>query len=186
MKDKQLAEWAQLARRGNDEAFEQLYAATISQVYRTLYVLCGSERDAEDLAQNVYLELYRSLGNYDASRSLMGWLYGILMNQFKAFRRRRWRDSRKERKAQQEQHSVPDGVVEMPNAHFMGDPVMEVLLKLPADLKQVLTLRYVNDLPQQEIAVILGIPLGTVKSRLNRALIYMRRTLREEWAVEQQ
>lgn len=185
MEDKQLAELAQLARSGDHEAFEQLYVATVPQVYRTLYVLCGSERDAEDLAQNVYLELYKGFGNYDANRPLKGWLYGILMNQFKAFQRRRWRDSRKVHKAQQEQQVALDCLPDMPLTRTIGDPVIDMLMKLPTDLKQVLTLRYVNDMPQQEIAAILGIPLGTVKSRLNRGLIHMRRKLKEEIADEQ-
>lgn len=185
MEDKQLAELAQLARSGDHEAFEQLYVATITQVYRTLYVLCGSGRDAEDLAQNVYLELYKGFGNYDANRSLKGWLYGILMNQYKAFQRRRWRESRKVNKAQQEQQVALDCLPDMPITRTIGDPVMDMVIKLPADLKQVLILRYVNDLPQQEIATILGIPLGTVKSRLNRALIHMRRKLKEGIKNEQ-
>lgn len=182
MTSKNLSELVELLNE-NKSAFEQLYNNTINDVYRTLFILCGSERDAEDIAQNVYMELYRSLEKYDRSRSLHGWLYGITIRQLQAFRRKRWRERRKEQKERKthpgKSNTFEDTVFEQFTSD-QDDFVMNELNKLPDKLKQVLVLRYINQLSQQEIADVVCIPLGTVKSRLNQALIRMRQKIRRE------
>jgi len=179
-----ISKLVELAQTGNKAAFEQLYNETIHQVYRTLYMLCGSRSDAEDIAQTVYLELYTSLPKYDRSRSFHGWLYGIAIRQFQAYKRQRWREYRKLRKEQELMAAMPVMMEDASTGLGLQFDVMEQLHKLPDPLKQVLVLRYVNDLPQQEIADILAIPVGTVKSRLNQALVRMRHTLRREPNVQ--
>ncbi len=187
MTSKHLSELVELVLAGQKEAFEQLYNATIDDVYRTLYLLSGSERDAEDIAQNVYLELYKSLDKYDRSRSLHGWLYGITIRQLQTFKRKRWREYRKEQK---ERETFPGKLKPFDDASYehiiedQADLIIVELDKLPDKLKQVLVLRYINDLSQQEIADIVGIPLGTVKSRLNQALVRMRHKIRREEHAE--
>ncbi|MFF2091040.1 RNA polymerase sigma factor [Paenibacillus sp. NPDC058174] len=172
-----ISELVGLALNGQEEAFEQLYNETVNEVYRTLYYLSGSHTDAEDIAQNVYLELYRNLDKYDHSRSLQGWLYGITIRQLHAHRRRRWKEYRKEQK-QREQHTTPLAAYnDVSVGEAQDDSVMDELHNLPVKLKEVLVLRYINDLSQQEIADALAIPVGTVKSRLNQALVQMRKKL---------
>ncbi|GGG77548.1 RNA polymerase sigma factor [Paenibacillus radicis (ex Gao et al. 2016)] len=173
-----MSELIGLALKGQKEAFEQLYNETVNEVYRTLYYLSGSHTDAEDIAQNVYLELYRNLDKYDHSRSLQGWLYGITIRQLHAHRRKKWKEYRNEQKQRKLQTApLPANNHVSFAGDTQGDFVMEELHDLPEKLKEVLVLRYINDLPQQEIANVLSIPIGTVKSRLNQALVRMREKL---------
>ena len=172
MTPEQISELVELVLAGNKEAFEEIYNETIGGVYRTLYVLTGSERDAEDVAQNVYLELYRNLNKYDRSRSLLGWVYGITIRQHQAYKRKRWREYRKERKEREKQTETPPTTEEAVLERFTGghnDFVIVALNKLPDKLKQVLVLRYINELSQQEIADGLGIPVSIISDATNNA-----------------
>ncbi|WP_052350532.1 RNA polymerase sigma factor [Paenibacillus gorillae] len=175
-----MSELVGLALKGQKDAFEQLYNETVNEVYRTLYYLGGSHTDAEDIAQNVYLELYRSLDKFDHSRSLQGWLYGITIRQLHAHRRRRWKEYRREQKQRKHQTAPLPVHNDVSFGDAQGDSIMDELHSLPGKLKEVLVLRYINDLSQQEIADALAIPIGTVKSRLNQALVRMRKKLEEK------
>ncbi len=177
MTDEQLAGLAGYVLDGDHQAFERLYNETIGNVYRTLYMLTGSPRDAEDVAQEVYLELYRNIRKYDGSRSFRNWMYGIVVRQHSSFKRKRWREFRKEQK-ERERHSN-EAVAKPVSARSQDatDDVMDNLDQLPDKLKQVLVLRYINDLSQQDIADALHIPVGTVKSRLSQALRRMRQMM---------
>ncbi len=185
MTDQKLSELVRLILSGDMDAFEELYNETIGGVYRTLYFLSGGSRhDAEDIAQNVYMELYRSFNKFESNRSLHSWLYGITVRQFQAHKRKCWKEKRNQQKEREVQAEKP--ISESILDQFKideNDFVMVEINKLPEKLKQVLILRYVNDLSQQEIADGLSIPLGTVKSRLNQALLRMRKSMgREQYA----
>ncbi|MHA7966519.1 sigma-70 family RNA polymerase sigma factor [Paenibacillus sp. CAU 1782] len=163
---------------GDHAAFSELYNETIHSVYRMLYFLTESKADLDDIVQDVYVELYRSLPRFDSSRSLQSWLYGIAIRQHQSYRRKKWRQARKEHKERQLQNAMVEfdfsnAVVEKLSANAAITEVEGLSYKL----KQVVILRYLNDLSQEEIAEIAGIPLGTVKSRLNLALRKLRTTI---------
>jgi len=174
----QLSELVDLALSGNKEAFERIYEATANEVYRTLYLLSGSTNDAEDIAQNVYLEFYRCLDRYDRSRPLSGWLHGIALRQLQAHKRKRWREFRKERKAGI--YRLAEESFEEPDANTRTALSLSDLDGLPDKYKRVLRLKYFEDLSQQEIADAVGLPLGTVKSRLSQALAIMRHQMQRD------
>ncbi|TDL48546.1 sigma-70 family RNA polymerase sigma factor [Paenibacillus dendritiformis] len=79
---------------GNLHAFEEIYKQTIDQVYRTLYFLTDNTRELDDLVQEIYVELFRSLSAFDPSRSFPAWLYGITIRQHQAHRRKRRKQQR--------------------------------------------------------------------------------------------
>ncbi|WGU93426.1 sigma factor [Paenibacillus dendritiformis] len=79
---------------GNLHAFEEIYKQTIDQVYRTLYFLTDNTRELDDLVQEIYVDLFRSLSAFDPSRSFPAWLYGITIRQHQAHRRKRWKQQR--------------------------------------------------------------------------------------------
>ncbi|MFL1676220.1 sigma factor [Paenibacillus dendritiformis] len=79
---------------GNLHAFEEIYKQTIDQVYRTLYFLTDNTRELDDIVQEIYVELFRSLSAFDPSRSFPAWLYGITIRQHQAHRRKRWKQQR--------------------------------------------------------------------------------------------
>lgn len=176
MSEEHIAKTIRLVLAGHTDRFEDLYQATIHDVYRTLYLLSGSERESDDIAQNIYLELYRCLSSYDPSRSFHAWVYGITMRQYSAYKRRRWREYRKLRKAH-EARAADSHIIHPPEVMLGEENMLDELNRLSDKQRQVIVLRYVNELSQQEIADALSIPIGTVKSRLNQGLCQMRKTL---------
>lgn len=169
------AQLIELTLAGSREAYGELYEATIHDVYKAVRFLISRLADAEDVVQEIYIELHRSLKQYDGSRAFRPWLMGLTMRQIHAYRRRSWRQLRIIQKAEQTSHAM--------QYDFAGDVVdklanralTDMVGRLPYKLKQVIILHYLHEYTQEEIAVILEIPLGTVKSRLHAALQKLRR-----------
>ncbi|MNB78678.1 ECF RNA polymerase sigma factor SigW [compost metagenome] len=166
---------ASLTLAGSREAFSQLYESTIAEVYRTARFLVGDPSDTDDVVQEIYIQLYRSLQHYDASRPFRPWLMGLVARQCRAYRRKRWSmlriQSRSKRSPGFEDRDFAGDVVD----RMAIAPLLESVERLPYKLKQVVILRYLNEYSQEEIAQALGIPLGTVKSRIHAALRKLRR-----------
>ncbi|AIQ67327.1 sigma-70 family RNA polymerase sigma factor [Paenibacillus graminis] len=171
-------EYSQLITRtlaGSREAYGELYEATIRDVYRTVRFLVSEPSDADDVVQDIYLELHRSLAQYDEARAFRPWLMGLVLRQVQAYRRKGWRQLRISKKAQQ--------TCEIQDADFAGEVIdrlssrmlMDKVKSLPYKLRQVIVLHYLQEYSQEEAAAILGIPLGTVKSRIHAALQKLRR-----------
>ena len=160
---------------GSRDAFGDLYEATIQDVYRTVYFLVREVSDAEDVIQEIYIQVYRSLGKFDVNRPFRPWLMGVVMRQIQSYRRKSWAHVRKIKKAEQsEQAVVYDFSSEVANK-LSNQSLLASVDRLPYKLKQVVILHYLNDYTQEEIAAALEIPLGTVKSRIHAALQKMRR-----------
>lgn len=171
-------EYSQLITRtlaGSREAYGELYEATIRDVYRTVRFLVSGPSDADDVVQDIYLELHRSLAQYDETRAFRPWLMGLVMRQVHAYRRKGWRQLRITKKAEQ--------TGELQDADFAGEVIdrlssrvlMDKVNSLPYKLRQVIVLHYLQEYSQEEAAAILDIPLGTVKSRIHAALQKLRR-----------
>ncbi|MNB77444.1 ECF RNA polymerase sigma factor SigW [compost metagenome] len=170
--------YSQLIERtlaGSVEAFGELYEVTVQDVYRTVRFLVSEPSNAEDIVQDIYVELHRSLHRYDHSREFRPWLTGLVMRQIHAYRRKGWGHFRLVKRAEQ--------VTERMEHDFAGDAVerlsnrvlLEAVNRLPYKLQQVIILHYLQEYSQEEIAAILEIPLGTVKSRIHAALQKLRR-----------
>jgi len=163
-----------LTRAGDYSAYGELYEDTVADVYRTVRFLLKSATGAEDLVQEIYIQAYRSLERFNTECNFRPWLMGIAMRQVQNYRRReliQFRFMQRLRKR--------DEVTEY---DFAGDlvhklsfkPLMDQVRRLPYKLQQVITLHYLNEYTQEEIAAILDIPLGTVKSRIHAALSKLR------------
>jgi len=147
----------------------ELFQAYQGLVFRTAYLLLGTREEAEDALQEVFLAVYRSLGTYDPARGAVStWLYRITVNHCKRQQARlRWRLPAV--------RAEPDELAQPGMEAFERDQVLlQVLARLPADLRALVVLRYGWELPFAEMAAILGIPLGTVKSRHTQALNRLR------------
>lgn len=171
-------EYSQLITRtlaGSREAYGELYEATIRDVYRTVHFLVSEPSDADDVVQDIYLELHRSLKQYDESRAFRPWLMGLVMRQVHAYRRKGWRQLRISKKAEHtseiQDADVAGEVIDRLSSRMLMDKVNS----LPYKLRQVIVLHYLQEYSQEEAAAILGIPLGTVKSRIHAALQKLRR-----------
>ncbi|MBU8879791.1 sigma-70 family RNA polymerase sigma factor [Bacillus sp. FJAT-29790] len=164
----------ELILSGNKQAYGELYEKTIQDVYKNVHFLIEEKADVDDLVQEVYIQVYKSLRKYDRNRPFKSWLIGIVIKQIQAYRRKRWMFLRIVKKAEEyvqvtEMDFSTDVIDRMTNqqlVHLVND--------LPFKLKQVIILRYLNDHSQEEVAKILEIPIGTVKSRINAALTKLR------------
>lgn len=162
-------------RAGEQEAFATLYDETIEEVYRTVHFLVADKADIDDVVQEVYMQLHRSLDDFQMERSFRPWLIGMTIRQVKSYRRRRWMHFRKMYKEMtyKEKQLEPD-FSERVLQRLANKELLKQISKLSFKQKEVVILRYFNDYSQEEVASILGIPVGTVKSRINSALKKLR------------
>ncbi len=162
---------------GDMEAFETLFRQYEKLVFRTAYLNSGSREVAEDVLQEVFVSVWKSRHTYNSNKGkLTTWLYRITANQCA---------KEKARKAPTAV-SLEEKEIDLPEIkqQFRPEDVLinkmeyDRLLKAMDSLdtkhRSVMVLRYFNDLSYQEIAEALEIPLGTVRSRLNQSLRYLK------------
>ncbi len=163
------------------EALGTLYDRHRQMVYRTALAITGDNEAASDLLQDVFLRLYRFASHVDPQRPLEPWLYRMTANlSYTWVRRHRWLHPLEdvvEWLAGDKKNSPPYQV----EADEDSQQVRQAILALPLPQRVVVALYYVNDLSLQEIAEILEVPEGTVKSRLH----YGRQTLKSWLSVQQ-
>jgi RNA polymerase sigma-70 factor (ECF subfamily) len=158
---------------GDMAAFEVLFNQYKGLVFKNAYLMTGSRDDAEDVLQEVFAAVWRSRQTFDPQKGrLATWLHRITVNEC-------LRRSRRRRPAvvDLEQVELADRRLG-PEETLMTAQDYETLVSamngLDARHRAVLVLRYFNDLSYEEIAQAVGIPLGTVKSRMNQALKRLR------------
>lgn len=176
---------ARSAEAGQDaERFEQIVRRYSRQVFNLAYRMTGNDADAQDLTQEAFLRVFRSLDRIRPGVPLDGWLYRIVTNLFIDSVRRR-RGVRVEsldqpaatRSGGEVARAVPDPSGD-PEA-LVVDPVLDAevqraLGELSPELRAVVLLCDVEGFAYEEIAQILRLPLGTVKSRLHRARRFLK------------
>lgn len=159
--------------------WEQLVAGHSTRVYRHAMRLTGNRVDAEDLTQDVFVRVFRSLQTYEdrEGASFEGWLHRVTTNLFLDQVRRRARlrfDPLGE---------ALDGLGSAPSAHDMALPgafeadVEQALSGLPPEFRAPVLLADVDGLSYDEVAAVLGLKLGTVRSRIHRGRARLRRAL---------
>ncbi|MFC7327654.1 RNA polymerase sigma factor SigE [Marinactinospora rubrisoli] len=148
------------------------------RVYRLAYRLTGNQHDAEDLTQEVFIRVFRSLANYTPG-TFEGWLHRITTNLFLDMARRRARirfeglaDTADERISSRE----PSPAQAYDDRHFDAD-IQAALDALPAEFRAPVVLCDVEGLSYEEIAATLGVKLGTVRSRIHRGRAQLRAAL---------
>jgi RNA polymerase sigma-70 factor (ECF subfamily) len=162
-------------RSGDHEAFAKLFEQYKNLVYKTAYLMLGNPQDAEEALQEIFVLVYRSLAGYDPHKgSFTTWLYRVSMNYCLNQRRKRRVEALRLDAAERTSAESPATAVELADR----DAVREAIAELGQDQRAVVVLRYYFELPYQEIAQVLGVPVGTVKSRLDRALRMLRGILK--------
>jgi RNA polymerase sigma-70 factor (ECF subfamily) len=163
------------------EDLQQAADLYFARIHRAALILTGNPWDADDLAQETFLVLARDADSFAGRSSLYTWLYGILLNL-----ERRWRRSRSTRqkalRVLSEQQDVlrpidcapPEARLE---AAEWSRSLWELVDRLPEPQRVVLVLRFAGELRYEEIAEVLGCPLGTVKSRIHHGLLGLRTLL---------
>ena len=149
-----------------------------ARVYRLAYRLTGNPHDAEDLTQDVFVRVFRSLSSYTPG-TFEGWLHRITTNLFLDQVRRKQRirfDGLADDAAERLPGREPGPAQVYDERHF-DDDVQRALDALPPDFRAAVVLCDIEGLSYEEIAATLGIKLGTVRSRIHRGRVQLRAAL---------
>lgn len=183
------AQFIERLRAGEAAAFDRLIGERSGEVYALLYRLTEDPEEARDLTQETFLRAFQSISRFRGDADLKTWLYRIAINQA----RNRWRWWRRRHRDVTVSLDAPDGQSEHTlgaRLHAVGNnPEQETLLRerenslrtalrsLSRSYRETVILRDVEGLSYEEIASALEISVGTVKSRLSRGRLELRRIL---------
>jgi RNA polymerase sigma-70 factor (ECF subfamily) len=156
--------WIKAAQLGSEQALEQLYRRHWPWAHRAAYLVVHDAGAAEDIAQEAFLSAIRSLDRFDRRRPFGPWLNRIVVN--RAIDWARARALRRETAADFE----TDAASFEAGTSVYSDEILAALRELSPEHRAVVVLRYLLDYTPGEIAEMLGLPRGTVNSRLRRAL----------------
>ncbi len=165
------------AQGGSEAAVEELFRRHWPQTHRAAYLIVRDAAAAEDIAQEAFLSALSALGGFDRRRRFAPWLHRIAVN--RAIDWSRARSARAEVAATEalQDHVSPRAD---PAAEIAGrDEIGTAVAGLPADQRAVVVLRYLLEYTPGEIAKMLGLPRGTINSRLRRALDRLSQTIGE-------
>lgn len=169
------------ARRGDADAFEQLVVAYREQVFRLALRMCGSEADADEVAQEAFLSAWKALPNFRGESQFSTWLYQLTTHAAIDLMRR------------EKRQIAADDITEVSAADPAPSPqqqaeqseqreiVRDAILQLAPEQREVVVLRFMEELSYEEIGAVLKLPSGTVKSRLNRAKAQLKEILSKSW-----
>jgi RNA polymerase sigma-70 factor (ECF subfamily) len=168
--------------RMDPEAFEVFYDRHIQSAYALAYRIVGSRQPADDVCQEAFLSVWRSAGRYDASLgNARSWVLAVVRNRAIDHLRRASRTKEREvaDEALAERHPAPQDQNTEATAlrHAAAGETRELMNELSDDQRRVIELSFYSGYSHSEIASMLGLPLGTVKARMNRGLARMRSAL---------
>lgn len=167
------------AAAGDLDAFEALVRRYQARIIGLARSHCGNAADAEDLAQDVFVRVYRSLRQFRGDSLFRTWLYRVALNVVRTHHARRgrqqgvWGDSGADDRA----FDAMAGESSVESTLVRREAIERALADLPADLREAVVLRDVHGLDYREIADVTGAPMGTVESRIFRARQRLRTAL---------
>jgi RNA polymerase sigma-70 factor (ECF subfamily) len=176
-------ELVERGQRGDRDALEELYLIHFDRIYSYLHVSVGNRHDAEDLTTQTFLKMLEKIGTFKwRSAPFSAWLFRIAhnlaMDHFRAHRR--W----------QPEDEVPEPPgEEEPSAEAMAmqslgrESMSRLIEKLSPEQQQVLTLKFVFNFPNAEVATILGKTEGAIKSLQHRALVSLQKQITKQQAT---
>ncbi len=169
---------------GEDSAWEALLKAYTRKIYNLCYRFTGRVEEAEDVTQEVFIKVFQTLKSYHAAQGSFGtWLNRVarnhLVDHYRRARKDRVTSSLEDELPEAEQQPSPQmeptGQVE---SRERREVLQQALDKLSPDLREAVILRDLHDLDYEEIAQVLSVPQGTVKSRINRGRLELGRVLK--------
>ncbi|MCD6508391.1 sigma-70 family RNA polymerase sigma factor [Candidatus Poribacteria bacterium] len=180
------------AQNGDHKAFKELYDSTSLGIYNLMLRMSGNKETAEDLTQEVYLRVWRSLGRLKSPKAFVTWLHRIAMNVY-----RDWSKSASHRleemrvgmqvQGQDDDPENDEGLDLIPSPHplpdeetlrgEMKDVIERAISSLPEKYRAVVIMHHIEGLGLKEIAKSLDVAQGTVMSRLARARAMLRERL---------
>ena len=168
-----------LSSRGDEQAFAQLYDLTSARVFGLARRVVRDPAQAEEVAQEAYLEVWRSSARYDARLgSALAWILTIAHRRaVDRVRSAQSANDRDVRYARLDEGPAYDVVDEVVTARLEGARVRQALGSLTDVQREAVTLAYYRGYTHREVSDLLGVPLGTVKTRMRDGLIRLRDTL---------
>jgi RNA polymerase sigma-70 factor, ECF subfamily len=173
---------------GEESACAQLVAEHERMVYQLAINLLGDRDEAQDLSQEVFLRVFRTIHRFRGQSALRTWIFRIVINQARN-RQRWWRRRNRGQQVSLDDHIQAHGDVPAPRdgtapdralaRKELADRIWTAMDALPFEQRTAIVLREVDGLSYDEIAFSLGVTLGTVKARLTRARQALRAALRE-------
>jgi len=160
---------------GDEEAFGILYQENVKKIYNYIYYRTGNNHDAEDITSRVFQRALKHITRYKKTNvPFAAWLYRIAHNLVANFHR----DGKRKKEVPLEDHAYLQVKIEMPERQIENqqevDKLLEAIHLLSNDRQMVLILKYVEDLPNKDIGIIMGRSEGAIKSLYHRTLIELR------------
>ncbi|MFC1523147.1 RNA polymerase sigma factor, partial [Thermodesulfobacteriota bacterium] len=183
MTNQETSELIRGVRKGEARAFDQLVTLYQTKIYNLAYNYVKQEEEAKDLTQDIFIAAYRSLSQLRDESKFSAWLYQIALNhcrnRYKKLRNRGFFSSISIDDADSpitlQSETTPEKELEKRNTINM---VRRIISTMPQAEKEILILRDLQELSYDEISVVLGLPLGTVKSKINRARISLKNKIK--------
>ena len=169
-----------LACGGDPEAFSYLYEKNVTRIYNYIFYRIGSATDAEDLTSRVFYRAFGHINNYvEKGVPFSAWLYRIAHNLIANWHR----DNLRRKEVPLEDHLDLPQKIDQPERMLEKNQEMALLLKairrISPERQQLILLKYLEDLSNAEIALIMGRSEGAIKSLYHRALIALREEMQE-------
>jgi RNA polymerase sigma-70 factor (ECF subfamily) len=182
MKEKELIRRCQQGESSDFRALVDLYK---DRVYNTIFRIVGNAHDAEDIAQEAFISAYRSIGSFDINRKFAPWLLKIAANlSIDHIRKRRIQSVPLDTLEETLDYDIGSASYNEPDPLGMAEAselsqlVEQGLTKLPPNYRAAMTLYYTEELTYSEVAHVLDIPIGTVKTYLHRGREMLKTRLR--------
>ncbi len=174
-------------KRRDEAAFNELVRAYQTQVFRVVFRMLGDHAEAEEVAQEVFITVFKAIDNFRGDSKLSTWLYRIAVNHTKnrlKYLGRRAHGTKREFDEVGDRDAIESATMhtsaklprpdEMVQAREAEGLIRQALHQLDADFRELVILRDIENLTYQEIGEISGLAEGTVKSRLHRARLALR------------
>jgi RNA polymerase sigma-70 factor (ECF subfamily) len=171
--------WVLRAQSGDREALDELLKIVQEPLYRYIYRLVGERHLAEDILQEVFILIYRKLGWLQEPQLFRSWAYRIASREaFKRLKReKRWTEQIRDEAFLE---TIPTETPEETATPELLEKLPSLIARVSPASRAVLILHYLHEIPLSEVASVLGIALGTAKSRLSYGLSSLRRALTEQ------
>jgi RNA polymerase sigma-70 factor (ECF subfamily) len=164
-------------QQGDQEAFASLFEANSDRVYSIALRYAGDQAAGMDIAQDTFLKLLSHIRQFRSESSFDTWLYRLVVNSCLDHQRRKRKLMPMLDGLLDVVHAAHDTVLHQLLRRERQEAVQDVVGKLPPDQRIVVILRYMEELPYEQIAEVVGCSTGTVASRLNRAHKVLERRL---------
>ncbi|GEL77632.1 RNA polymerase sigma factor SigW [Tenuibacillus multivorans] len=174
-------------KKGNHEAFGLIIDQYQHAIYQHCYRMLGNHHDAQEVTQEAFVKVYTNIKTFKQNNKFSPWLYRIATNLAIDHMRKKRPVSILDQPIHSNDHTTlldkQKSKEQTPEESYerleLSETVQEALLTLPPKYRAVIVLKYVRDLPLQEIAEVLELPMGTVKTHLHRGREALRKKLVE-------